>query len=146
MEAIIYSLIVAMFWGLSPIIHRYVLKQGITNQLILLISASVYFISVLCYVALSGQTSNIFVNIERKHIIMIALMTFFGLFITNIIYLKALKKTKNTHLVVVIMAMYPIVTLLLGLFILNEKLTTWGYIGFILVMMGIGIMIMSGEK
>jgi drug/metabolite transporter (DMT)-like permease len=97
-------------------------------------------------VALSGQTSNIFVNIERKHIIMIALMTFFGLFITNIIYLKALKKTKNTHLVVVIMAMYPIVTLLLGLFILNEKLTTWGYIGFILVMMGIGIMIMSGEK
>jgi drug/metabolite transporter (DMT)-like permease len=143
MEVVWIALLVAIIWGSAQIVHRKVLPT-ISPQFVMLISAIVYLISVIVYVGIFGRkmVHDDFVN-NSGYIPLLALTTFMGLFLANILYLYAIKHTTNINIVSVLSALYPVITLILAFFILKESLSWKGLFGFSLIIIGIVVMLTS---
>lgn len=140
------SILITFFWGFPPIVHRYV-TQSVSKGFIMLISACVYFIAVLIYVLFFQYKDVSFDFKNNKRFILILTMTsFLGLFVANLLYLYIMKNAKNVNVVIVIMAMYPAISLLLAVLFLKEKLDLLGMIGFFVILTGLSILLYSNNK
>lgn len=145
MDPIVAAALVAVLWGISPIVHKLVL-QHVSGSFILLISAITYFISVLAYIFVwkmkevysDFKTGSVYVPI-------LAITTFLGFFLTNLIYLYAVKHAPNINIVVIITALYPVITLIIASLWLKESLSISGFLGFMLIVCGVTLMLLSSK-
>lgn len=144
MDPILASFLVALLWAGSSIIHR-IMTQKVSNEFIMLISAIVYIITVLTYILIRKPQVFNEIVINHKYILILGLTTFFGLFVVNFLYLHAVKTTNNVNLVSIIMAIYPVITLILSYIFLKEYLSFNGLIGFFIIIFGI-IILLSSKK
>lgn len=144
--AIIISLFIAILWGVVPVIHRYVLPN-VSSAFVMMISAAVYAVSVGIYISIFHWKNVKEDMIKNAGLIpILAATTFFGLFIANILYLHVLRHANNVNIVTVLSSLYPVITVLLAAVVLEEHLTMWGLIGFFIVVLGVGIMMYSGNN
>lgn len=140
------AILTTCLWGFPPIIHRNA-TQAVSKGFIMLISAIVYFVAVVLYVLLFQykQVSKDFSE-NKQFIVILAMTTFFGLFVANLVYLYVMKNAKNINVVIVIMAMYPAVTLILATLILKEKLSLHSAFGFFLILVGLSLLLYSNNN
>ena len=73
----------------------------------------------------------------NKYIILVIIFATSMLLMANYGYLYTISNDKNVAIATLLTSLYPIVTLILGYFILSESLTTLEISGFILIFIGI---------
>jgi transporter family protein len=132
----IIAFIIAIIWGIIPIIHKLLLND-ISYHTIIIFSAITFFVASLIYSYIYYKDIYNDINKQNNKIIYIIFCAFLGLFLANILYYNALKHTNNVSIITTITALYPLVTLLLSYFILYEKISIINFIGIILIMIGI---------
>jgi drug/metabolite transporter (DMT)-like permease len=69
-------------------------------------------------------------------ILLISTYTFFTIFIAKLLFLEVLKYN-NSHEVAAIEGIYPFFTLILAYMLLKEKITAFGILGVIFVVLGV---------
>ena len=143
---IIYAFIIAFLTGFSPIIHRYILPR-ISGAFIMLVSAITYGLAVLFYIYF-WKWSDVVKDMKdsKPYIPLLAATTLFGMFFANILYLYAIKHTSNINTVIVITALYPVVTLVLASIFLKERLSIWGLLGFFMILVGISVLLYTSQE
>jgi len=133
---ILMSLFTSFLWGLSPVIQKHLLQKFDKRTLMLFYaSANILFIVLL----LSFFNNNLYSDIKTINtydIFLISTYTFFTIFMANLIFLEVLKYN-NSHEVAAIEGIYPFFTLLLAYLFLKEKITAFGILGVILVVLGV---------
>ena len=146
MEPIVGAAFVAILWGISPIVHKSAI-QHVSGSFILLISAITYFLAVVAYIYFwkwkeVGKDFNMGGNIYIPLLVITALL---GLFLTNVIYLYAVKHAPNINIVVIITSLYPVITLIIASLWLKESLSILGLLGLFLIVCGISVLLYSSK-
>jgi len=130
------SLFTSFLWGISPVIQKHLLDKFDKRSLMLFYSsANVIFVTVL----LSFYNNKLYSDIKSVNtydILLISAYTFFTIFLANLLFLEVLKYN-NAHEAAAIEGIYPFFTLLLAYLFLKEKITVFGILGVILVVLGV---------
>lgn len=130
------SLLLAFLWGVSPIIHKRLLKKY-DSMSMLFFSATIYFLCLLCvipfhYKTLKGDIEKI-TNMEVVEIFLAAALTGFS---ANYLYYYALK-SNSSSIVAALGSTSPLFTLLLAFLFLREKLSLISIVGVIFIVIGV---------
>jgi len=130
---IISAFIIAFIWGLSPVLFRYIIKnQQIPVYIIIFIQAFVYFCSSVIYIYFHKYHSMHNDLYEHKNYIpYLIIISFFSVYIANILYIYALETHVNINIIILITSLYPVITIIFAYFILQERMTINTIIGFI---------------
>lgn len=149
-NVILAALAISLFWGIAPVIYRFMMNEkDVPYYIILMFSCIVYITVVIIYVMTTKNLNKIYndlSNTKPSHIIIIVITSFLALSLSNLLYLYAIKNTSSTTLVISITSLYPIVTLLVAWLILNERINIYFVIGLVMVLCGLWIMINSTSK
>uniref|UniRef100_A0A6C0DCA0 EamA domain-containing protein n=1 Tax=viral metagenome TaxID=1070528 RepID=A0A6C0DCA0_9ZZZZ len=133
---VLMSLFTSFLWGLSPVIQKHLLQKFDKRSLMLFYaSANIFFITMLiCF--FDNKLYADIKTINTYDIFLISVYTFFTIFLANLIFLEVLKYN-NSHEAAAIEGIYPFFTLLLAYLFLKEKITAFGILGVILVVLGV---------
>jgi len=130
------SLFTSFIWGLSPVIQKHLLQKFDKRSLMLFYSSTnVLFVTVL----LSLYNNKLYADIKSVNtydILMISTYTFFTIFLAKLLLLEVLKYN-NAHEVAAIEGIYPFFTLLLAYLFLKEKITIFGFLGVLFIVLGV---------
>ena len=133
---ILMSLFTSFLWGLSPVIQKHLLQKFDKRSLMLFYSSTnVLFVTVL----LSLYNNKLYADIKSVNtydILMISTYTFFTIFLAKLLFLEVLKYN-NAHEVAAIEGIYPFFTLLLAYLFLKEKITIFGFLGVLFIVLGV---------
>jgi len=142
---IILSIFTSFLWGASPVIQKQLLKKFDKKTLMLFYSsANILFVTLM----MSFYNNHLYSDIKSLNIYDIFLVfayTFFTIFMANLIFLEVLKYN-NAHEVAAIEGIYPFFTLLLAYLFLKEKITIFGVLGIILVVLGVVCISMNDSE
>lgn len=144
MNALFLTFIVALLWGISPII----VKHGLNNNINV---NTIFFINTLIYIICGGTYALLYKNdiqddltISNSYILLLlTINAFFAIFVANTMYYLLIQKN-NTAIVTALAYSSPVFTVILSYFLLKEKLNVETFIGICLVY--IGILIISFQK
>jgi len=133
---LLMSLFTSFIWGLSPVIQKHLLQKFDKRSLMLFYSSTnVLFVTVL----LSLYNNKLYADIKSVNtydILMISTYTFFTIFLAKLLFLEVLKYN-NAHEVAAIEGIYPFFTLLLAYLFLKEKITIFGFMGVLFIVLGV---------
>jgi drug/metabolite transporter (DMT)-like permease len=130
------ALIGAFLWGVSPIIGKRLLQNNSRYTIMFLISF-IYFMCLL--ISLPFFQHEFLKDLEKMAVDDVFLLLFQGLFvvfISNVTFYYVLKHN-DAAIVNAIESICPLITLLLGYWLLNEKIGHMGTIGIILIVLGV---------
>ncbi len=142
---LLLSLFIALLSGISPLVIR-VMSKTVSHHTVMAISAIVYFVSTMIYIYLFHYDTVLQDIQYTNYIFIIILTSFVGFFLASSMYFYALKHTDNVNYVVIITSLYPVVTLILSYYFLDEKLTWQGLLGFVFVIIGIVLLFSHTTK
>jgi len=134
-------LFISIIWGLVPVIIKLYLKE-LSPEFILLFSSFVFFIGSFIYTYFFKYNEIIEgYNKSTYKIIIILIITFLlASVISNLLYLKYLKKN-NSNILAIIVGLAPAITVIAAYFLLNETLTSLQLFGTLLILLGLGFII-----
>lgn len=133
---LLMSLFTSFLWGLSPVIQKHLLEKFDKRSLMLFYaSANILFI-VLMLSFFNNKLYSDIKSLNTYDIFLISAYTFFTIFMANLIFLEVLKYN-NSHEVAAIEGIYPFFTLVLAYMFLKEKITAFGILGVIFVVLGV---------
>lgn len=136
---VIYSLIVAAIFGLTPILEKYILKS-ITIETVMILSGLFYGAFMVIYVFCCHGPhfmTDLHTMAERPALwILVALSAFLILIVANFLYLSVLRDHK-TYLATAITASYPFFTVAAGFLLFNEMISVTHFIGILLITGGV---------
>jgi magnesium-transporting ATPase (P-type) len=136
MNFIFVSLLIALFWGISPILHKKVLNN-IDTKLVLILNGFFYTLCLIIYTIYNWKDFNQEYNkIDNNNIYTLAFISIVLSFIPNIFYFFLLKK-HDTSIVCSLVNSAPIFTVLISFFILGDKINKYEIAGVILIILGI---------
>lgn len=140
---ILFAFIIAIIWGLTPIVYKSIYHE-VSYQCILFISAIIYFFFVMAYTYVYEYTKvkKDLLLLSSKHIFTISITSFVGIFLANLLYYKAIEQTHNLNIVILITALYPMITLIFAYFILGETLSTQSLIGYAFILTGMSMILL----
>lgn len=133
---LLMSLFTSFLWGLSPVIQKHLLDKFDKRSLMLFYASANIFFVVLMLSFFNNKLYSDIKSINTYDIFLISAYTFFTIFMANLIFLEVLKYN-NSHEVAAIEGIYPFFTLLLAYLFLKEKITVFGILGVILVVLGV---------
>lgn len=135
-------LIVAVIFGFTPILNKYILHY-IQTECFIIFLGLFYFLMALLYVLFVYQEkilSDIRVLNKNKSIYaLLALSALLTFIVANYFYLTVIK-TNKVYIVTAIIASYPLITALGGYFLLNETITLAHIIGMLFIISGVFIL------
>lgn len=142
---IFLSLITSFLWGLSPVIQKHLLEKFDKRSLMFFYSLSnIFFIAMMLFFFDSKLNMDV-KSLNSYDISLIFTYTFFTIFMANLIFLEVLKYN-NAHEVAAIEGIYPFFTLVMAYFFLKERITAFGILGVILVILGVVCISMNDSK
>lgn len=140
-----WALFVAFLWGLTPVIHKHVLKT-VSPTAILLVGGISYFVALMSYATYNWKKVYPQVqNMSLTNILLIAGATVIMSFIAKIIYLRLLKD-KECYVVTALTFSAPFFTTLLSMLLLKEKVTFMKLIGVMLIVFGVIVLSLTEQK
>ena len=141
---LVAAFILAAISGITFTMHRFLLAN-VPKYLILLVSSLVYITCVGAYVFMYHSTDlSKDMVMHSRHMPLLAIISFFSVFVGNVLYLHAVKHTPNIHYVTSIITAVPlIITLILARVFLGEEISVSGLVGMGLVITGIALMLMQ---
>lgn len=137
----VVSFIIAFIFGLMAIIYKVILKDVSAETLFYL-----YFIIsfIIVMMILLCRRDNLQIDkLTGKTLALIALTALFGGVVVYYLYFKALHM-HSAYLVTVLISISPLFTAVLAYFFLKEKITVTGWIGIILVIVGLVVISING--
>ena len=142
-EIILIAICVTFIYGFSPITYKLlVIDNNIKFETYLFITSIIFFFSTLIYILVFHDFNIIYNQINNSNgslILLIIVNIFIVTFFSQILYCYILENIKTVHKITIIIGLYPIITLILSVLILNEKINLKTFIGFILALIGITI-------
>ena len=136
MNLIFYSLLIALFWGISPIAHKKLLNN-MDTKFVLIASGLFYSFSLLIYTFYYwNDFKKEYAKVEYKNLYYLAIISIILSFIPNILYFYLLKK-HDTSVVSALINSAPIFTILVSFFILGDKINKYEFAGIVLIILGI---------
>lgn len=136
-NAYLFAAIAMLFWGIAPIFGK--LGLGSTQPLVALTIRSLVISAILLItVTLSGQWDNVF-KITSKDATYIALEGICAALLGQLAYYYALKFGEVSRISPIVAA-FPLVALLLGVVILEEKITICKVIAAFFIVGGIALL------
>lgn len=132
------AFIIAFFWGISPVLFKFILKKNMPSYIIIFILAFVYLLSSVIYIIIY-EKNNFYkdLNTNINYIPFLVVLLFFTGYLTRFLYLFALENNANVNIMSLITSLAPIVTLIASFLILREKITTNVLIGFLIIFIGL---------
>jgi drug/metabolite transporter (DMT)-like permease len=141
---VLLSLVITILWGITPVVIRSMTKT-ISQHTVMFISAIVYFVATMIFVyTYEYNVVSIDISKHMDILFILVITSFVGFFLTNYMYLYAVKHTDNVNYVVITTSLYPVITLLLSYYFLDEKLTWQGLLGLAFII--IGILLLFAQK
>jgi len=133
--------------GIIPILIKLYLTI-IPYSIILLLSELIGLLFITSYVLFFkyDDIKEAYTNINFKIITLLIFISFFGTFLVRILFIKTINDVNNINLFIIIISLYPIITILASYFILNQKLTYKQILGYILVIIGIYFLLYNNLK
>ena len=136
-QGLFYALIVMVCWGLAPIFA----KTGLEKLPIL--TAVVFrntFIAISFFIAflINGQVKTLFTS-DIRSVSLILIEALFAGLIGQYFYYKAVKVWEASRVVPIVGA-YPLVSFIIAIIFLSEKITLAKSIGAVFVVIGVGLL------
>jgi len=142
-EIILIAICVTFIYGFSPITYKLlVIDNKIRFETYLFISSIIFFFSTLLYILIFHNINDIYnqiINFNGNLLLLIICNIFIVTFFSQILYCYILENINTVSKITIIIGLYPIITLILSVLILNEKITPKILTGFILALIGITI-------
>jgi len=139
---VIYALIIAAIFGLTPILEKYILKS-ITIETMMILSGLFYgafmAIYVFCCHGPHFMTDIRTMMESPSLLILVVLSAFMVLIVANFMYLSVLRDHK-TYTVTAITASYPFFTVVAGFLLFQEMISVTHFIGILLIIGGVFIL------
>lgn len=133
----IIPLFISITWGIVPVIIK-LYTEKLPSEFVFLISSLVFFIGAFIY-TFFFKFDKIIEGYKKSNvkIILILIITFFiASVISNLLYLKYLKKN-NVNIMSIIVGLAPAITIIAAYFLLNEKLNYIQLFGILLIFIGL---------
>jgi drug/metabolite transporter (DMT)-like permease len=138
---LLYYLFVNVIWGISPIFEKY-LSRKINILSYIIIGSGIQFLAALflmLYYDNAYIMKDVTILLNDTSIITGIFFITILLFISKYLYLYLyiVNNDKSIALVVILISIYPVLTLIFGYLYLNETITGEEFLGFILILLGI---------
>jgi len=136
-QGFFYALMVMLCWGIAPIFAKTGLSKlpPLTAIVFRNTFIIIMFISAL---VLSGQTKTLF-NSDLKSVFLILAEALFAGLLGQYFYYKAVKVWEASRVVPIVGA-YPLVSFIIAVFFLSEKITLAKSLGAVFVVIGVGLL------
>lgn len=142
-ELVLIAICITFIYGFSPITYKLiVIDNNIHFETYLFITSVIFFLLTISYILVFHNFNDIYtqiINFDTNILLLIIVNIFVVTFFTQILYCYVLRNITKVSKVMIIIGLYPIITLILSVLILNEKITLKTLIGFILALIGISI-------
>ena len=139
------ALFVALLWGISPVIHKHVLKN-VAPKVIMTVGSIFYFLCMCLFVIYNWEfLKNEVPKLDQMSLLWIAIASIISAFIANVLYFYILKK-HDSYVVSALIYASPVFTLLLAVMLLKEKVNAYGIGGVLLIVTGVILMAFNERK
>lgn len=142
-EIVLIAICVTFIYGFSPITYKLlVIDNNIKFETYLFITSIIFFLSTMIYILIFNDFTLIYnqiSNFKSSLLLLLIINIFIVTFFSQILYCYILQNINTVSKVTIIIGLYPIITLILSILILNEKINLKTLIGFILAIIGISI-------
>jgi uncharacterized membrane protein len=136
MNLIFYSLLIALFWGISPIAHKKLLNN-MDTKFVLIASGLFYSLFLILYsIYYWSYFKQEYKQVEYKYLLYLAGIAFMLSFIPNIIYFFLLKE-HDTSVVSALINSAPVFTVLVSFLLLGDKIHKHELIGIFFIIIGV---------
>jgi len=124
--------------GITPVILKLYLTI-VPYNLILLISQILGLFFIIFYILFFKQNDikEGYKNLNMKLLIVLILIAFFSSFLSKVFFLKTLNDNDNISIFLIIMSLYPIITIIASYFLLKERISNRQLLGYFLIIIGI---------
>lgn len=124
--------------GITPVILKLYLTL-IPYNLILILSQFLGLIFISFYVLFfkSNEIFEGYKSLNFRLLIVLVLIAFFSSFLSKVFFLKTLNDNDNISILLIIMSLYPIITIIGSYFLLKERLTYLQILGYFFIIIGI---------
>jgi|688.fasta_scaffold385745_2 drug/metabolite transporter (DMT)-like permease len=124
--------------GITPVLLKLYLTV-IPYDFILLLSQilTLLFISIYVFIFKSNKIKEGYVNLNYKLLFIIIIISFFSSFLARILFLKVINDNDKINIFLIIMSLYPIITIIASYFLLKEEITNRQLFGYLLIIIGI---------
>ena len=124
--------------GITPVLLKLYLTV-IPYDFILLLTQllTLVFICIYCFLFKSKKIKEGYINLNYKLLSIIIIISFFSSFLARILFLKVLNDNDKINIFLIIMSLYPIITIIASYFLLKEELTNRQLFGYLLIIIGI---------
>jgi drug/metabolite transporter (DMT)-like permease len=144
-DIILIAILLAIIYGLSPIAYKLIIiNNNISFDIYLILCSVLLLIFSLIYAIFFNKKINLLNelnNINGLIIFYFTLYIFFIVFISQLLFHIAIKKTKKIALFTIITSLYPIITIVLSLLVYNKKISLKLILGFMTTIFGLFIML-----
>lgn len=136
MNLLFYSMIVSLFWGISPVLYKMMMTKMntkltfIINNIFFALAVAVYTIYYWNDVKTDIKTTSL------RDIISVGAISIILSFIPNIIYYNLLNQ-HDSYIVSALVSSAPIFTVGVSYFLLKENITNYSVLGVILIIIGV---------
>lgn len=132
------AIIIVFIWGISPVLFKYFLQKNTPAYLIIFFQSFVYLLSSSIYILISKRTEFIQdLKQNVSYIPFLVIISFFSVYIANVLYIYALENKGNVSIMSIIIALAPVITMIFAYIIFREKLPMKAYIGFFVIFIGL---------
>ena len=136
MNLLLYSFIISLFWGISPILYKIVLNK-IDIKTTFIINNIFFTLGVISYtIYYWNEFSTDIKSISIKDTLSIGAISLLLSFIPNIIYYNLLKD-HDSSVVSALINSSPIFTVAISYLFLGNKISNYNILGIILIVCGI---------
>lgn len=133
---IVVALFIAFLWGIHPIVNKYLLTKY-EPFTIMLLASLVYFISMVTVSMIWIKEIKRDLNkMTTRDFTVLSLLAFFAVFIANTLYYYILRGNTSSIISALIFSA-PAFTLFVSYFILKEKLSGYGLLGILSIILGV---------
>jgi uncharacterized membrane protein len=136
MDLIFYSMIVSLFWGMSPVFYKMVMNK-VDNKVTFIINNIFFTLGVIGYTLYYwDQIKSEIQNISMRDTLTIGVLSILLSFVPNIIYYNLINN-HDSYIVSALVNSAPIFTVGLSYWLLQENVTKYGMLGVILIIVGV---------
>ncbi|UCC94754.1 MAG: EamA family transporter [Candidatus Omnitrophota bacterium] len=130
----LFLTLTALCWGIAPILEKYGLKDTDEFAAVAVRSFAIFFVLLAIFV-FTGKMQTIF-TFPLKKIIIFSLSGLLAGLLGMWTYFKALKMSPSSKIVPLV-ATYPLITVILSVFLLKEEVSWQRILGTILIILGV---------
>lgn len=143
LNILLIAISLAVIYAISPITYKLlVIHNNISFETYLVLSTFILFICSLFYSFMFHNYLDIFKEIAKinSELLLLFIINIFVVsFISQLLFHYAIKHTSRIALFTIITGFYPLITMILSLLFLNEKISFKILFGFFIAMIGIMI-------